>query len=132
MAYDLHIERMGDRLDSEPIPIPLEEWCAAVAATSSVRLYPGEAYSVTTDTGEVISFRAHKGDSEVFFPDSGEWRSVFRWREDSAVFVAEIRPGDITHPVWAAAVALASRLNAVIRGDEGEVYDLRTGEVVDA
>src|SRR5438552_1468230 len=39
-------------------------------------------------------------------------------------------PRDASHPVWAAAVALASHLDAVIRGDEGEIYDLQTGEIV--
>jgi hypothetical protein len=132
MAYDLHIERMGDAPDSEPTPIPLADWSAAVAATDGVRLFAAQAHTVTNPkTGEVISIPTHQGDAEVLFPDTGQWHSVFRWRGGSAVFAGRLDPGDTSHPVWAAAVALASRLSAVIRGDEGEIYDLQTGEIVD-
>jgi len=48
-----------------------------------------------------------------------------------AVFAGRLDPVDTSHPVWAAAVALAASLGAVIRGDEGEIYDLQTGEIVD-
>lgn len=34
----------------------------------------------------------------------------------------------MSDPVWAAAVSLALRLRAVIRGDHGETYDLQTGQ----
>ena len=39
-------------------------------------------------------------------------------------------PGDVSHPVWVAAVGLASHLDANICGDEGETYDLHRGVVV--
>ncbi len=114
------------------MPIPLEEWCAAVGEISGVRLFADGAHTFTNPaTGEVISLGARKGDAEVLFADSREWHSVFRWRGDSAVFAARFDPGDASHPAWAAAVALASRLGAVIRGDEGEIYDLQTGDIVD-
>ena len=132
MAYDLHIERLGGGSDSDPTPIPLADWSAAVAATEGVRLFAAQAHTVTNPkTGEVISIPTRQGDAEVFFRDSGQWHSVFRWRGDSAVFAGRLDPGDASHPVWAAAVALAKRLGAVIRGDEGEIYDLHTGEIVD-
>ena len=41
---------------------------------------------------------------------------------------ARFETGDSSDPVWVASVALASRLRAVIRGDEGEIYDLLTGK----
>jgi len=133
MAYDLHIERTGDNPDSDPTPIPLADWSAAVAATEGVRLFAAQAHTITNPkTGELISIPTREGDAEVFFPDSGQWHSVFRWRGDSAVFARRFDPGDASHPVLAAAVALASRLGAVIRGDEGEIYDLHTGEILDA
>ena len=132
MAYDLHIERIGDGPDSDATPIPLADWSAAVAATEGVRLFAAPSHTITNPkTGEVISIPAREGDTEVLFADSGQWHAVFRWRGDSAVFAGRFDPGDASHPVWAAAVALASRLGAVIRGDEGEIYDLQTGEIVD-
>lgn len=130
MAYDLHIERKGDSPESDPKPILLTEWCAAVASTEGVRLFAAQAHTITNPkTGEVISIPAREGDVEVFFSDGGQWHSVFRWRGDSAVFASRVDPGDTSQPVWVAAVALATRLGAVIRGDEGETYDLQTGEV---
>lgn len=127
MAYDLHIERTEER------PIALSEWCAAVEATEGVRLFAASAHTITNPkTGEVISIGARDGDTEVFFPDIGEWRSVFRWRGDSAAFSARFDPTETSHPVWRAAVALATRLKAAIRGDDGESYDFQTGEMTEA
>jgi hypothetical protein len=126
MAYDLHIARNGEQ------PIPLSEWRGAVESTDGVRMFAAAAHTITNPkTGEVISIGARDGDAEVLFP-SGEWHSVFRWRGESAVFAARFAPTETSHPVWRAAVALATRLGAVIRGDEGEVYDMQTGKVTDA
>jgi hypothetical protein len=117
MAYDLHIER------PEKQPIALSEWRLAVQATEGVRLFGANAHRIRNPkTGEVISVGAREGDAEVFFADVGEWRAVFLWRGESAVFAARFDTTDKSHPVWKAAVALASRLGATIRGDEGEEY----------
>jgi hypothetical protein len=132
VAYDLHIERPATTPDSEPEAISLEEWKAAVSATPGVRLVEAPAHTaINPQTGEVISIGARDGDAEVFFADDREWRFVFRWGRRSARFAARFELGDTLDPIWVAAVALASRLGAVIRGDEGEVYDLKTGTVVD-
>jgi len=126
MAYDLHIERADER------PIALSEWRGAVEATEGVRLFAAAAHTITNPkTGEVISIGARDGDAEVLFP-GGEWHSVFRWRGESAVFAARFDPTETSHPVWRAAVSLATHLGAVIRGDEGDAYDFQTGEVTDA
>ena len=126
MAYDLHIAR------DEDLPIALSEWRAAVESTDGARMFAAAAHTITNPkTGEVISIGARDGDAEVLFPD-GEWHSVFRWQGESAVFAARFAPTETSHPVWKAAVALATRLGALIRGDEGEVYDMQTGEVADA
>jgi hypothetical protein len=70
MAYDLHIERKGSGPESERVPIPLEEWCTAVAATDGVRLFAADTHTFTNPTtGDVISMGARKGDTEVFFPE---------------------------------------------------------------
>jgi hypothetical protein len=126
MAYDLHIERNEK-------PITLREWRSAVEQIEGVRLFAAAAHTVTNPkTGEVISIGAREGDTEVFFPESGQWHSIFGWRGDSANFAARFDPTETSHPVWRAAVALATRLGALIRGDEGEVYDFETGEVIHA
>ena len=127
MAYDLHIERTGER------PIALSEWRTAVEATEGVRLSAASAHTITNPkTGEVISIGAREGDAEVLFSDTGQWRLVFRWRGKSAAFTARFNPTQTTHPAWRAAVTLATRLGAVIRGDEGEVYDFQTGKATRA
>jgi len=126
MAYDLHIERHGGQ------PIAFTEWRTAVDSTDGVRLFAAAAHTITNPkTGEVISMGARDGDAEVLFP-GGEWHSVFRWRGEAAAFTARFDPTETSHPVWRAAVGLATRLGAVIRGDEGELYDFQTGEVTDA
>jgi hypothetical protein len=125
MAYDLHIER--SKMTGEPEPIPLAEWRDAVAATDGVRIFAGEVHTFPLPwTKQIIHIPANEGDAEVWWPDDGAWVWVFRWRKGSASFPARFDP----HPVWAAAVKLASRLSAVIRGDQGETYDLQTGRMI--
>jgi len=123
MAYDLHIERINEN------PILLSEWRTAVEATKGVRL-SGATHTITNPkTGQVISIAGREGDTDVFFPDPNEWRYVFRWGGESAAFAARFSPTETSHPVWQAAVALAKQLGAVIRGDEGEIYDFETGKI---
>jgi len=133
MAYELHIERLPVNDEGEPTPIPLEDWKAAIAATQGVRLFTADAHTITNPaTGEVISIAKRDGDAEVYFPEVGKWISAFRWFEGSAKFNARFMSGKLHDPVWMAAAALASHLDAVIRGDEGERYDLKTAEVIEA
>jgi hypothetical protein len=122
MSYDLHIERASHQ------PIALSEWRAAVESIAGVRMFAASAHTITNPaTGEVISAETCNGDAEVLFPE-GEWHCAFRWRGKSAAFAARFVPTETSHPVWKAAVALATGLGAVIRGDEGEIYDVWTGE----
>jgi hypothetical protein len=134
MAYYLHIERPGDDPDSEPTPIPLAEWRAAVEGTKGVRLFAAQAHTAANSkTGEIISVRANVGDVEVYFADDNRWHAAIYWHEGSAAIPARrLQPGDTSHPVWVAAVGLASYLGAAIRGEEGEVYDLQTGKATRA
>jgi hypothetical protein len=130
MGYDLHIERQGKDRDSDPIP--LADWKAALALTEGVRsLAERDVRATNPKTGAVISISTRDGDAEVLWTDEGEWRPAFSWSRGSIKFSGHLTPGDRAHPVWAAAVQLATRLGAVIRGDEGERYDLETGEVVE-
>jgi hypothetical protein len=131
MGYDLHIERTRNLPDSDPTPISIEEWRAAITATEGVRLFAGDFHGVRNPkTGQYVGVRASDGDVEVFFPDEEQWYCVFHWFEGSANFRGRCKLGDTSDPVWASAVALASRLGALIRGDEGEIYDLRTGAII--
>src|SRR5882757_923814 len=134
MAYSLHIERAGDDPDSKPRPIPLMEWRAAALATKGVRLFAAQAHTATNpQTGEIISVRTNVDDVEVYFADDHRWHAAIYWHEGSAAIPArQLQPGDTSNPVWVAAVDLASYLGAVIRGDEGEVYDLQTGNATHA
>ena len=131
MPYCLHISRLTEDPDEDLTPIPLEEWRAAVAVTEGVRVFTGKSHIATLPTtGQVIKVSANEGDAEVFFPSDDRWYLVFTWFEGSASFAARLDPADASNRVWAVAASLATRLGAVIRGDEGELYDLRTGRVM--
>jgi hypothetical protein len=131
MAYELHIERLPLNDQGKATAIPLGDWKAAVLATEGVRLCPPGANTITNPkTGEIISIPRRDGDAEVYFPAERTWQPVFRWFIGAAHVNDRFEPGDSSHPVWAAAVGLASQLGAVIRGDDGERYDLQTGEVI--
>lgn len=134
MAYELHIARVRN---DEQVPILLEAWLSAVSSSEGVRRFAGGDHKITNPkTGEIIFICARNGDAEVYFPDRNVWLSSFRWSNGAAHFNArsvmdESMRLDVSSPVWRAASALAARLDAVIRGDEGEMYDPRTGSAVD-
>jgi hypothetical protein len=130
MAYALHIERLSLNDGAASIPIPLEDWKCALSSVEGARLCVEKALTIKIpDTGKVISIPHRDGDAEVYFPNEQKWHAVFNWFSGSATFKADIALEHLPNPVWTAAGALASRLGAVIRGDDGERYDLRTGEV---
>jgi hypothetical protein len=100
MAYDYHIKRFGDGLDSGQAMISFTDWLATVAATEGVRLSAPQARAITNPkSGEIISIPTREGDAEVFFVDSGQWRPVFRWLDYSVVFAGRFDPRDASHPV---------------------------------
>ena len=132
MSYELHIEQLGQNKHGEAFPIPLDAWKAAVSATPGVRLCAPGIRKMTYPHGASINFSIQNGDLEVYFPEKEAWEPVFHWRKGSASVNASFDPGDSSDPVWTAMVALASRLGATIRGDDGECYDLQTGEISDA
>ncbi|QHE87148.1 hypothetical protein [Hydrogenophaga sp. BPS33] len=123
MAYELHIERPSGRL------IAFTEWQAAVASERGIRLADRTSHALTNpNVADVMRFGVGVGDVEVLFPD-GSWQPVFRWAENSARFALRFESTQTGHPVWRAAAALAARLDAQIRGDSGEQYQLLTGQV---
>jgi hypothetical protein len=130
MAYALHIERLSLEDEGQPVLIPLEDWKGALSAVEGARLCVEKTLKIKSpDTGAIISIPHRDGDAEVYFPDEKKWHAVFNWFNGSATFKA-IALEHLPNPVWTAATTLASRLGAVIRGDDGERYDLQTGEVV--
>lgn len=123
MAYELHIEKRDGM-------IQLEEWKSAIAGFDGVRLC-SSGHSVTNpETAEIISFPLGEGDVEVYSPEDKTWRASLYWLNGRVSFKAMLLPGNASDHVWQAAASLASRLDAVIRGDEGETYDLKTGKVL--
>src|SRR2546426_829808 len=120
MAYELHIERPPFNERGEAIAIPLAEWKSAVLATPGGGLRTPGIRRVTYPDGATINVPIQDGDLEVYFPDDQAWQPVFHWHNGAASVNARFEPGDLSHPVWSAAVALASRLGAAIRGDDGE------------
>jgi hypothetical protein len=131
MAYALHIERPASKAAEKSSPIPLDDWKRALSSVEGVRLCVQKDYAITIPgTGEVLSIPHRDGDAEVYFPDEQKWHAVFNWFNGSATFKADMALEHLPNPIWTVAVALASQLGAVIRGDGGEQYDLRTGELV--
>lgn len=109
--------------------ISLADWKQAVSAIEGVRLRPPRILTGRNPkTGAEVSILSGDGDVEVYFPADRVWHLVFRWRAGRPSFIVKFKPGDLSHPAWAAAVALASRLGVVIRGEKGENYDLQSGK----
>ena len=86
-------------------------------------------------TGETIGIKAAGGDAEVYLEDYEEWVPAILWRDTSGaatfridIVERAIISKDLTDPVWAALSSIAKQLSAQIRGEEGEIYDLDTGE----
>ena len=131
MAYALHLERLATRAAGKPTSIPFDDWKRALSSVEGVRLCVQKDYTITIPgTVEVLSIPHRDGDAEVYFPDEQKWHAAFNWFNGSASFKADIALERLPNPIWTAATSLASRLGAVIRGDDGERYNLQTGEVV--
>lgn len=118
MAYELRIER-------DP-PIEEEEWQSAVRSHPWLRC--GRADSVTANpvTGERIAVPGSKSDAQIEV--AGTWLTVFHWRHGRVTFNARtVDVTDASDRGARAAFELANALGAVIRGDEGEIYDRPLG-----
>lgn len=123
MAYELHIERRNGI-------IQLEDWKSAIDRVNGVRLCSSGHSATNPRTGEVISFPRSEGDAETYSSADNTWRASFYWFNGRISFKAMLLPDNVSDPVWQIAAALASHLDAIIRGDEGEIYDLNTGKVI--
>jgi hypothetical protein len=121
MAYAIHIRRRA--AGAQRRSIELSEWRAVVERTDGVRMADGDLQITNPKTGEIIQLKNAGGDAEVFFPDEAAWRRVFCWSSSGISFGA---PRDFLTPASAIrrlAAALARDLDAVLVGDEGEIYD---------
>lgn len=122
MAYMIRITLNAEGNEGGPA-ISLAEWIAAVDGHAHVRLADGH-YSVTLpETGQVFTLRNNGGDAELFFPEANAWRRVFRWDEEGVLFVgSEEFITDAACHLRSIARQLATALDAVICGDDGELY----------
>ena len=123
MAYMIHITRDVDGLESVQ-DIPIEDWVNAVSRIDGVRLAEGD-YSVRLpETGQVFVMLNNGGDAELHIPQTGEWRRVFRWDAEGIQFVGteEFR-SDPACQLRSVARALAGTLGAVMRGEDGRIFD---------
>lgn len=119
MAYMIHITRGTDTAR-----IALEEWVAAVERISGVRLADGDYTVRLPETGQTFVLRNNGGDAELHFAHVGEWRRVFRWDEESVQFVGTEEFGaDPACQLRSVARALATELGAVVRGEDGRIFD---------
>jgi len=122
MAYAIHIERRA--ADGRRLPIQLSEWHAAVMRTDGVRLVEGSFQATNPKTHEVITLRNDGGDTEVFSATDARWEPGFSWSPSGRISFRA--PRDFSQPTSAMrrlALQLARGLDALLVGDEGEVYD---------
>lgn len=107
----------------------MADWKRAVSSIEGLRLRPPRVLTGRNPaTGAEISVLSGDGDVEVYFPSEKVWHLVFRFRRGRPSFTVNFTLGDSAHPTWAAATALASRLDVLIRGEYKETYDLLTGK----
>lgn len=125
MSYCLSINRPpkhpGDFCD----PIEFDEWIDAVNEVNGVRFVGSDSDDANEEYAEV--FFAEKPGCGI----DGVWETIFEYRDDGYIEFrgsSDYRPD---HPVWIAAAALAKKLQAQIRGQDGESYDLDTAEPQD-
>lgn len=112
MTYRLHIEREA--------PIALEEWRAIVDADPELKHDEGATRISNPATGEEIGIAGQVGTAAMCV--KGQWVRVFSWSRGKVSFKAPLvtSPPDL---VMAEAWKVANMLAAVVRGDEGEIYD---------
>jgi hypothetical protein len=127
MGYSFHIERLvgNDRVD-----ISLEEWHEAVAKVEGVRQCIADvSIANPARPDQIVRMPVNAGSLDVYLPAKETWVPAINWRGGRGSFRAPDQL-DSSSPVWVAATKLANLLDAKIRGDEGECYDLESGAIV--
>ena len=121
MAYMIHITR-NPAFDETSAIISLEEWVALVARVDGVRLAEGDYAVRLRETGQTFTLRNNGGDAEVQHPQTGLWQRTFRWDGQSVTFVGTQDFTDAQGHLRNIARQLAAELQAVVCGQEGELY----------
>jgi hypothetical protein len=122
MAYQLHIVPAAELRNDAA-------WKRAVDETDGVRL-ADIPDTVMQGSGVEIRIAGSDLDAEIFYSVDAKWiRSLF-WSGSKASINARFEPGDKSSPAWKIVSALASRLRGTVVGDDGEIYDPATGEIV--
>lgn len=116
MGYEVHIKRQNCST------ISLDEWCAAVSSVEGVRLATHDCFATNPTTGENIRISRNEGDVEVYFSDCDAWVPCLRYSVNRISFKPSNDFDDATSPFRRMIVTIASRLNAQVIGDEGEIY----------
>ena len=116
MGYDVHITRAEEWSESEASPITLEEWVAYVASDPEMRL-DGFA-EAQLPSGDVLRVEG-KGLS-VWTAWPGEGRSEgHAWMDHRGGRIVVKNPDPA---ILKKMCAIAERLGARVRGDDGETY----------
>ena len=122
MAYQLHI------LPAEAFRNDAA-WRLAVEETDDVRV-SGKPAAVTHASDVEIKIAGSDLGAEIFYSADARWIRALFWTGSKASINARFEPGDQNDPAWRVVSALASRLQGMIVGDDGEIYDIATGEIV--
>lgn len=108
MAYTLHIER-----DHEVKRITKKEWLEFLKTDVAFEMV--QKYSIDIENGKKLTIQTPN--SGLF--RLGEYRIPFIFSEGIGK-ISVTRPNDL---VIEKMISVAKQLNAVVRGDEGEIYD---------
>ena len=122
MAYMIHITR-NPAFDETGAIISLEEWAALVACIDGVRLAEGDYAVRLPETGQTFTLRNNGGDAEVLHPQTGVWQRTFRWDGQGITFVGGPDFANGQGYLRTIARQLAAGLQAVVCGQEGELYE---------
>lgn len=111
------------------VPIPVDQWKAAVSKHQALRLASGEATVIDPVSGDVSTVTYNDGDVEIFDHANERWGPVFYY--DPEGFASFRIPGNFDNPespIRKMAIAIASDLKGIFQGDDGELYgDFREG-----
>ncbi|MDQ8205866.1 hypothetical protein [Pelagicoccus sp. SDUM812003] len=125
MGYQLHIERPDE------VEISDSEWESAVSEIPTLRFAQSNVTGTPPTGGLTITIKSEDIDVEVLFETGGflglfkkkEWIYAFSFSEGTASFSPPRDIDDQTDPVMKAARLLCKKLDAKIRGDDGEEYE---------
>lgn len=123
MPYEIHLMPHNSLVGDSA-------WIDAVADTPGVRISGSDNQAtLNPKTAEKLAVSGSSLDAEIYFPDEGTWQRALFWRNGHIAINARFDFGNPEDPAWCVVSALAKRLRAILRGEEGEEYDSASGEV---